>query len=64
MLAADSDDGCERNIRECLYGCGWKRVTVIPPNGLPWREWQDPNGKIVRGATPPCIRDDMREVAA
>ncbi len=47
--------GRERNERACLR-CGLVKITVIPPQGLPWREWRTKTKDIWQGAaTPPCL---------
>ena len=53
-LAGDSfKDGNGRNIRVC-DNCGHRRVTVIPPQGWPWREYPD-DPDWHSQAIPPCV---------
>ncbi|MPZ58455.1 MAG: hypothetical protein GEU91_18575 [Rhizobiales bacterium] len=51
----DSPDGCSRTERTCVL-CTMVKITVHPPQGLPWREWRTFDGKVWHGtATPPCL---------
>jgi hypothetical protein len=54
-MLTDTPSGCEETERVCL-ACRLTKITVHPPNGLPWRAWRTVGGtrtdKI--GATPPC----------
>lgn len=48
-------DGNDRNEKDCQF-CGLVKITVHPPQGLPWREWRHANGQTFQcDATPPCI---------
>lgn len=47
--------GCEETHRECSL-CQLKKITVHPPHGFPWREWQHRDGMRAQlTTTPPCI---------
>jgi len=47
--------GCEETHRRCLH-CATVKVTVHPPQGLPYRAWIAPNGVWgVWNLTPPCM---------
>lgn len=56
MLVNDGTvHGCEQSERTCLR-CGLVRVTVHPPQGLPWREWRPEGGPQMQFTnTPPCV---------
>lgn len=48
--------GCEETERRCPR-CGLVKITVHPPQGVPWRAWRTKAGirtdKIAH--TPPCL---------
>lgn len=57
FAAEESPRNCEQTERACLNGCGTVRITVHPPQGLPWVEWRtsDPGqGQRRMAASPPC----------
>ena len=54
-LTDETATGCEETHRTCVV-CGMVKITVHPPQGLPWREWIAPSGmRATLTATPPCI---------
>lgn len=48
-------NGLAQSERTCLW-CGLVKITVHPPQGLPWREWRHPSNpqQFAMAATPPC----------
>lgn len=47
--------GCEETHRTCDI-CGLVKITVHPPQGFPWREWQTSKGMRAKlTTTPPRI---------
>jgi hypothetical protein len=53
--ACETADGNDRTEKTCAL-CGLVKITVHPPQGLPWREWRTKAGGMWAGqATPPCI---------
>jgi hypothetical protein len=53
--AAENADGCDHNERTCVL-CGLVKLTVMPPQGYPWRAWRTANGqRWDREATQPCV---------
>jgi hypothetical protein len=45
---------CEQTERTCVL-CEMVKVTVHPPQGMPWREWRPKDGpQIQLEHTPPC----------
>lgn len=56
--ACESADGNARTERVCIW-CGLVKITVHPPQGLPWREWRTRNGGVMIGArVPRCVTID------
>jgi hypothetical protein len=54
LAAVEFPDGNGRTLKACCK-CHLVKVTVHPPHGFPWNEWQHPNGRSFKcGATPPC----------
>lgn len=45
--------GCEQTERACEL-CKLVKVTVHPPQGLPWREWREGVAQVRLERTPPC----------
>ena len=58
---ASGADGCDRSVRRCIR-CGAVRVTVHPPQGYPWIEWETRNGERLRERPACALR--LREVPA
>lgn len=58
-LPSDSGDGNERNERAC-QACGLTKITVIPPQGIPWRRWRWPGGEEFGGSTPQCPKAGVK----
>lgn len=56
MLVNDGTvHGCDQSERTCTR-CGLVRITVHPPQGLPWREWRPDGGPQMQLTnTPPCL---------
>lgn len=53
--ACDSIDGNDRTEKTCAH-CSLVKITVHPPQGLPWREWRTKAGETwVGDTTPPCV---------
>lgn len=48
--------GNDQTVRRCQF-CRLEKITVHPPQGLPWREWRDAKGgpQMRLSFTPPCI---------
>ena len=60
---AECADGNARSVRRCAR-CGLLRITVHPPHGYPWLEWQDPDGVVRQQVhTPPCEEVSAAEAA-
>lgn len=52
---SEAVDGNGRTERRCVR-CGMVKITVHPPQGLPWREWRTAAGERWQGhLTPPCL---------
>ena len=48
-------NGCDQTERTCSR-CGLVKITVHPPEGLPWIEWRQGEGpQIQLSTTPPCM---------
>lgn len=64
LAACESPDGNGRTERPCER-CGLIKVTVHPPQGLPWREWRTKEGYPWQGEmTPPCVAQTVPEIAS
>lgn len=60
----DQSDGCDRSERTCAY-CGLVKITVHPPQGLPYRQWRTPGGVICPGdQMPVCVANEFETEAA
>lgn len=55
VLGSKTPSGCEQSERACEH-CGLIKITVHPPQGLPYREWRHPASPVQFQAThtPPC----------
>lgn len=55
---------CEETERVCAF-CDLVKITIHPPQGIPWRAWRTKEGKRWEGsATPPCLPAWMEASAA
>jgi len=56
----NTPSGCPQSERTCQRpGCGLVKITVHPPQGLPWREWRPKDGpQMALSSTPPCLVDE------
>jgi hypothetical protein len=60
---AECVDGNARSIR-CCQRCGMLRITVHPPHGYPWLEFENADGRVLKQAhTPPCEMPAALEAA-
>ena len=51
---AECADGNARSVRRCER-CGLLRITVHPPHGYPWQEFETNDGVVLKQRhTPPC----------
>lgn len=51
----ENENGCAQTERTCQK-CGLVRITVHPPQGLPWLEWRTRDaGQMQLSSTPPCL---------
>ena len=60
--ADDTANGCAQTERRCLT-CGLVKITVHPPQGLPWTEWRTGDAgqyQIQLSTTPPCRGEARR----
>lgn len=55
----NEETGVERHERVCEV-CQMSRMTVIPPRGNVWVEWESANGeKSKNGPTPACVGENV-----
>ena len=60
---AECADGNARSVRRCAR-CGLLRITVHPPHGYPWTEWQALDGQMIyQPRTPACEEVSAAEAA-
>lgn len=53
LNGTDQPDGCDRSERICDR-CGLVKITVHPPQGLPYRQWRTPGGLVLPALAMPC----------